>query len=103
MDDPASNYEEKITKLEQENEEFNQQLINMRHLYSELQNENSNLHSQIERVNETLTMTQNEMEQYRARAERVLQEKEKLIRKQDSSEITVVQEQASLHFYEELK
>ncbi|KAF2883904.1 hypothetical protein ILUMI_22289 [Ignelater luminosus] len=103
MDDPVSNYEEKIVKLEQENEEFNQQLINMRHLYSELQNENSNLHSQLERINETLTMTQNEMEQYRARAERILQEKEKLIKKQDTSGVAIVQDQASLQFYEELK
>ncbi|KAF5300381.1 hypothetical protein FQR65_LT01002 [Abscondita terminalis] len=79
MDDGISKYEDKINKLECENEEINQQLINIRHLYSELQNENSNLQSQLDRTNESLVATQNEMEQYRARAQRILQEKEKLI------------------------
>ncbi|KAK4872126.1 hypothetical protein RN001_016250 [Aquatica leii] len=79
MDDTVTKYEDKINKLECENDEINQQLINIRHLYSELQNENSNLQSQLERTNESLIVTQNEMEQYRARAQRILQEKEKLI------------------------
>ncbi|KAB0801227.1 hypothetical protein PPYR_05581 [Photinus pyralis] len=84
MDDTLIKYEDKIGKLEHENEELNQQLINMRHMYCELQNENSNLQSQLERTSETLLATQSEMEQYRARAQRILQEKEKLIRlKQD--------------------
>ncbi|KAJ8985857.1 hypothetical protein NQ317_006229 [Molorchus minor] len=71
--------QEKLAKIEFENQDLNKQLLNMQHLYSELRNENTNLQFQIERCNEQVTQAQIEKDQYIARAQRILQEKERLI------------------------
>ncbi|KAK5639129.1 hypothetical protein RI129_011621 [Pyrocoelia pectoralis] len=103
MDDTLIKYEDKISKLEQENEEINQQLMNIRHMYCELENENSNLQSQLERTTETLLGTQTEMEQYRARASRILQEKEKLIRLKQNQSCVENNELIFSNYNEELR
>ncbi|KAK5639137.1 hypothetical protein RI129_011629 [Pyrocoelia pectoralis] len=103
MDDTLIKYEDKISKLEQENEEINQQLMNIRHMYCELENENSNLQSQLERTTETLLGTQMEMEQYRARASRILQEKEKLIRLKQNESCVENNELIFSNYNEELR
>lgn len=72
-------FEEKLMKLESENQEINQQILNIQHLYSEIKNENINLKAQLERANDSVVQAQNEMELYKARAQRILQEKENLI------------------------
>lgn len=66
-------------KLENENQEVNQQILNIQHLYSEIKNENINLRAQLQRADESVVQAQNEMELYKARAQRILQEKENLI------------------------
>lgn len=71
--------ENKISALEQQNQELSKQLLNFQHLYYETKNENSSLHDQISRANECVAATKSEMEQYRARAQRILQEKERLL------------------------
>lgn len=78
-DELQTKLEERLLKLETENQEINQQILNIRHLYSEIKNENSSLKAQLERANESVLQAQNEMEQYKARAQRILQEKENLM------------------------
>lgn len=78
-DELQTKMEENISRLEAENQEISQQLLNIQHLYSETNNENINLLAQLERANEIVSAAQNEMEQYKARAQRILQEKEILI------------------------
>lgn len=75
----TSEFENKISHLEQQNQQLNRQILNLQHLYSETKNENVTLSEQLQRANECVAATNAEMEQYRARAQRVLQEKEKLI------------------------
>ncbi|ERL86152.1 golgin-84 isoform X1 [Dendroctonus ponderosae] len=97
-------FQARVAKLEQENQDVNKQLLNIQHLYSEVRNENVNLQFQVERLNEQLASTQHEKEQYIARAQRVLQEKEKLITmKQTSDNNETVNNDIFASYNEELK
>lgn len=79
IDELQVKLEERIVRLEAENQEINHQMLNVLHLYSEAKNENVSLKAQLDRANETVLHAQNEMEQYKARAQRILQEKENLL------------------------
>lgn len=69
----------KLSKMEFENQDLQNQLLHLKHLYSETKNDNTNLQLQLERATEQIADTQIEKEQYKARAQRILNEKEKLI------------------------
>lgn len=71
--------EEKISVLQEQNQELSKELLNLQHLCCEIKNQNSNLRTQVQRANESVASAKKEMEQYRTRAQRILQEKEKII------------------------
>lgn len=105
VDELQVKLEEKITKLEAENQEINHEILNIRHLYSEMKNENVSLKLLLDRANESVLHAQNEMEQYKARAQRILQEKENLLSfKQEEGFTDLNQKITALsNFIEDLK
>ncbi|XP_050519102.1 golgin-84 [Diabrotica virgifera virgifera] len=95
--------DQKIAKLELDNQDLNKQLLNMQHLYSDLRNENFNLQFQMEKASEQVTEAQIEKDQYIARAQRILQEKEKLISLKQENQSSENNDNIFITYNEELK
>lgn len=95
--------EEKISALQEQNQQLSKELLNFQHLYYEVKNHNSNLQAQVHRANESVAAAKTEMEQYRTRAQRILQEKEKIISFKESSPQNIENNDILISCNEELK
>ncbi|CAH1153574.1 unnamed protein product [Phaedon cochleariae] len=99
----SQHLQDRIAKLEFENQDLNKQLLNLTHVYSEQRNENANLQFQVERANEQLAEAHLEKHQYIARAQKILQDKEKLISLKQDNNIDQETKDVFAIYNEELK